>query len=135
MNVSDDFKYYVELGKRWLMKHFPGLVKEDELCHHGVKGQKWGVRNGPPYPLERNDKSNIVEDDEINTNKVTLNIGEKKFTHYALDSQKSPDKAKAFKDALGYTKDNYKDLIENIRDNFDESKLVERGDDGYGMRY
>lgn len=22
------------------------------LCHHGVKGQKWGVRNGPPYPLD-----------------------------------------------------------------------------------
>lgn len=23
-----------------------------ELKHHGVKGQKWGVRNGPPYPIE-----------------------------------------------------------------------------------
>lgn len=22
-----------------------------ELQHHGVKGQKWGIRNGPPYPL------------------------------------------------------------------------------------
>lgn len=22
------------------------------LMHHGVKGQKWGVRNGPPYPLK-----------------------------------------------------------------------------------
>lgn len=22
-----------------------------ELYHHGVKGQKWGVENGPPYPL------------------------------------------------------------------------------------
>lgn len=21
------------------------------LAHHGIKGQKWGVRNGPPYPL------------------------------------------------------------------------------------
>ena len=19
--------------------------------HHGIKGQKWGVENGPPYPL------------------------------------------------------------------------------------
>ena len=23
------------------------------LEHHGIDGQKWGVRNGPPYPLER----------------------------------------------------------------------------------
>lgn len=22
------------------------------LVHHGIKGQKWGVRNGPPYPIE-----------------------------------------------------------------------------------
>lgn len=25
---------------------------KNELKHHGVKGQKWGVRNGPPYPIE-----------------------------------------------------------------------------------
>ena len=23
-----------------------------ELYHHGIKGQKWGIRNGPPYPLD-----------------------------------------------------------------------------------
>ena len=22
------------------------------LCHHGRKGQKWGIRNGPPYSLD-----------------------------------------------------------------------------------
>jgi len=22
------------------------------LAHHGIKGQRWGVRNGPPYPLK-----------------------------------------------------------------------------------
>ena len=26
-------------------------VKSTELYHHGVLGQKWGHRNGPPYPL------------------------------------------------------------------------------------
>lgn len=24
----------------------------EELYHHGILGQKWGVQNGPPYPLE-----------------------------------------------------------------------------------
>ena len=23
------------------------------FLHHGIEGQKWGVRNGPPYPLDR----------------------------------------------------------------------------------
>lgn len=25
---------------------------ESELTHHGIKGQKWGVMHGPPYPLK-----------------------------------------------------------------------------------
>lgn len=29
---------------RWLSTEY--------LAHHGVKGQKWGERNGPPYPLD-----------------------------------------------------------------------------------
>ncbi len=27
------------------------------LMHHGIKGQKWGKRNGPPYPLKEGQKS------------------------------------------------------------------------------
>lgn len=23
----------------------------NQLYHHGIEGQRWGVRNGPPYPL------------------------------------------------------------------------------------
>ena len=29
------------------------LDKRDALMHHGVKGQKRGVRNGPPYPIKK----------------------------------------------------------------------------------
>ena len=25
----------------------------DVLVHHGAKGQKWGVKNGPPYPIHK----------------------------------------------------------------------------------
>ena len=29
----------------------------NELNHHGVLGQKWGKKNGPPYPLDSKDHS------------------------------------------------------------------------------
>lgn len=29
---------------------------EDALEHHGIKGQSWGKRHGPPYPLEGDDR-------------------------------------------------------------------------------
>lgn len=28
------------------------ITYKDELRHHGIKGQQWGVRRGPPYPIE-----------------------------------------------------------------------------------
>ena len=31
--------------------------REYELSHHGILGQKWGKRNGPPYPLDVGDHS------------------------------------------------------------------------------
>lgn len=52
-----------------------------------------------------------------------VNIPVEKFTEYALDPIKQPDKAKAFKDALGYTLDNYRDLIDNISINLDKKAL------------
>lgn len=40
------------------MRHSMFLSPEEQmllyLAHHGVAGQKWGQRHGPPYPLSRN---------------------------------------------------------------------------------
>lgn len=58
-----------------------------------------------------------------------------KFVAYALNAEKSPDKAKAFKSALGYVLSNYKDLMLNIESKIDESKFVSIGNVGYGERY
>lgn len=30
-------------------------MNNNKLEHHGIKGQKWGKRNGPPYPLAGGD--------------------------------------------------------------------------------
>jgi len=33
----------------------PTYIYKDELYHYGIRGQKWGVKNGPPYPLSGGD--------------------------------------------------------------------------------
>lgn len=32
---------------------------QNELYHHGVDGMKWGKRNGPPYPLDKQGKAEL----------------------------------------------------------------------------
>lgn len=32
-------------------------LKMSELYHHGILGQRWGKKNGPPYPLDASDHS------------------------------------------------------------------------------
>ena len=32
----------------------------DYLMHHGIKGQKWGVKHGPPYPLDEKEHKSVV---------------------------------------------------------------------------
>ena len=77
----------------------------------------------------------------INKNRLVLGIQffakipKEKFTDYCLDPIRQPDKAIAFKDALGYTKENCAKLIENIEKHIDESKFIEKGDSGFGMKY
>lgn len=34
------------------MEYYVKRKNEDFLEHHGILGQKWGVKNGPPYPLD-----------------------------------------------------------------------------------
>lgn len=76
--VSDEKKYqhfldlgYVEKGRNdtWIymvndkknIKHSDNqndvlaaveVVMDGDIEHHGRRGQKWGIRNGPPYPLD-----------------------------------------------------------------------------------
>lgn len=78
--------------------------------------------------VENAGKSGIIE-------KGKIAIPVKKLTGYALDPQKAPDKANAFKLALGYDQSNADELLQNIVDHVDENKLVEKGNSGYGMRY
>ena len=56
------------------------MNSNDFLAHHGIKGQKWGKRNGPPYPLSDAKHNKVVKKG-------------RKFKSYNLDEWgKSKDK-------------------------------------------
>lgn len=64
------------------------------LAHHGIKGQKWGVQNGPPYPLDDNPavqakKKNEQEKTEV----VTAGLFSRKIEKEEVDADgfRKPD--------------------------------------------
>ena len=82
-----------------------------------------------------------VENSKGNKIKMDLQffakIPDEKLTDYALNFEHptGKEKAKAFKEALGYTKESYTDLKTKILDSFDEKELVYKREDKYGKRY
>lgn len=41
---------------------------DDYISHHGILGQKWGVKHGPPYPLDSKTSK------KVSGGKVTINV-------------------------------------------------------------
>lgn len=70
-NWYDQHKDYMKLEEktRKTVEDILGKISEklsendSELAHHGIKGQKWGERNGPPYPLDKG-KSSVEKTSE-----------------------------------------------------------------------
>ncbi len=61
-------------------------------------------------------------------------IPDEKLSGYALDPIKSPDKARVFKSALGYTRENASELKKDIEKHFDIEKCKIKATDQYGTR-
>ena len=63
-----------------------GRLGYNVIAHHGIKGQKWGVRNGPPYPLDKSQKSDTIVEDAIESGEVSKTINrEKQLRHTKSD--------------------------------------------------
>lgn len=137
-NWYDEHSSYIKLAPKTreivedILWDIRGRLGYNVLAHHGIKGQKWGVRNGPPYPLEKSSGGDIIKEEQKSK---SFSISRNKFTEYALNPEKAPDKARVFESALGYNKDNCDQLIKDIESHADIYKMVEKGDNGYGMRY
>jgi hypothetical protein len=86
----------------------------------------------------------VSNDDTITTEGVDMNvlpnatearIPIEKLLNYALDFEKDPNKATAFRIALGYTKRNADALIANIYRNIEKYNAIHKGNNGYGEIY
>ena len=106
-------------------------VNEDSdfLIHHGIKGQKWGVENGPPYPLDpqkdysKAEKKAIVKDVR-KINKKHEYIGDQKEINKAIKSLEN-EKNSYYDDLLNYRKARYDFLYNGAKDSNSRQKLFE----------
>jgi filamentous hemagglutinin len=64
-------------------------------------------------------------------------IDPRKLTDYALDPEnpKGKDKARIFQKHLGYTKENYQLLIDQINQRVLDAEAIPQNEDRYGVRY
>ena len=96
---------------------FGKYYKPDYLEHHGILGMKWGVQNGPPYPLDASDHSasekkagwrkSLDKDSSKPANSITANkmIKDAGLRYYAPES-KGKDNCYIYDDGRG--NDNYR---------------------------
>lgn len=58
------------------------------LCHHGIEGQKWGVKHGPPYPLDDSvSTGNELKKKRRSNREIAKSIRAKKKTGEPLDDE------------------------------------------------
>lgn len=64
---------------------------ESELMHHGIVGQRKGVRNGPPYPLDKKEHMQVISSSK---NKKRASGGDPKEAKRVKKEQKKAWKVK-----------------------------------------
>lgn len=111
-------------------------------CYYTIEVEDWDkwmddyVNKKQAENVAKSSESGIINPKRISVNiQAFAKISKEKFTKYALDPINQPDKAKTFKEALGYSIDNYQELIDNIQNNFDEKLMNLKVEDKFGKRY
>ncbi len=91
----DDHQAYIKLHPKtrqtvedilWELRDRLGY---NVLAHHGIKGQKWGVRNGPPYPLDKSKESGTIVRDAIESGEVSKKVNREKQKRHTLSDHTS----------------------------------------------
>ena len=77
-----------------------------ELYHHGILGQKHGVRHGPPYPLSRKKSVSIIKRAKKKLDTIAADHRAKKAMKKIAARASVPEK----KDARDYTNEELREL-------------------------
>ena len=102
-----------------------------EFLEQGGTTEEWERLKNTENSVAKNSDSGIMRLPKYE-NAV---IPKEKFTQYALNPEKDPDKAKAFEKALGYTSDKAEELIGQIYNKLPGCEAKEKSDNGWGKRY
>ena len=110
-------------------------LDEEELQTLKDRAEYFGLDKTENFKDFKKKYLKAAETIEKSEKKGKIVMPDVKLTGYALNPSVAPDKAEAFKAALGYTAANADLLKQNITDHLDEERFVEKGDNGHGMRY
>lgn len=77
-------------------------MSENYLIHHGILGQKWGQKNGPPYPLGASDHSSAERKaGKSGWSKIAKNVQKINDTATVYKSKYNPNfNTKIYDDAI-----------------------------------
>lgn len=92
-------------------------ISDEELYlkHHGIKGQKWGVEHGPPYPLDQKVAKKIV-DAADKADKMKIYVGTDKAKYVREKRESNISKVPEVKDAIKNAKSQLKNEIDEYYD-------------------
>lgn len=78
------------------------FTTQSSFLHHGIQGQKWGVQNGPPYPLGS----------YISTGKRLRKAARKEAKALSKEYSNAKKAAKNYKENMKLSKNIYKDVTD-----------------------
>lgn len=112
-----------------------GIIETRKFIQNPDTGKMEGSTSDGGHDSGSGETSKETNASIDNVTGKTATIDKRKFTEYALNPEKQPDKARAFKEYLGYDLSNYDELEQQIRNTFDREKLQENGERAQGKLY
>lgn len=90
---------------------------KDYLEHHGILGQKWGQRNGPPYPLSVGQYSGREKrlNDKLRKNRNNINKTGRIYNRELTTVLRKMNNARTELDVWSYSNKQNQDRIEELK--------------------